>query len=90
MLLKPRLLITKPNKPNHKNKLLEIKKLKSNILINNRGGKEEEKMIPIAEYIDQLILDIDQEIKDSKVEGILSSIIVFVPILLLLFGYLYL
>jgi len=74
----------------NKNKLLEIKKLKSNILINNRGGKEEEKMIPIAEYIDQLILDIDQEIKDSKVEGILSSIIVFVPILLLLFGYLYL
>ena len=47
-------------------------------------------MIPIAEYIDQLILDIDQEIKDSKIEGILSSIIVFVPILLLLFGYLYL
>ena len=74
----------------NKNKLLEIKKLKSNILINNRGGKEEEKMIPIAEYIDRLILDIDQEIKDSKVEGILSSIIVFVPILLLLFGYLYL
>lgn len=74
----------------NKNKLLEIKKLKSNILINNRGGKEEEKMIPIAEYIDQLILDIDQEIKDSKVEGILSSIIVFVPILLFLFGYLYL
>jgi len=74
----------------NKNKLLEIKKLKSNILINNRGGKEEEKMIPIAEYIDQLILDIDQEIKDSKVEGILSSIIIFVPILLLLFGYLYL
>lgn len=74
----------------NKNKLLEIKKLKSNILINNRGGKEEEKMIPIAEYMDQLILDIDQEIKDSKVEGILSSIIVFVPILLLLFGYLYL
>ena len=74
----------------NKNKLLEIKKLKSNILINNRGGKEEEKMTPIAEYIDQLILDIDQEIKDSKVEGILSSIIVFVPILLLLFGYLYL
>ena len=74
----------------NKNKLLEIKKLKSNILINNRGGKEEEKMIPIAEYIDQLIFDIDQEIKDSKVEGILSSIIIFVPILLLLFGYLYL
>lgn len=74
----------------NKNKLLEIKKLKSNILINNREGKEEEKMIPIAEYIDQLILDIDQEIKDSKIEGILSSIIVFVPILLLLFGYLYL
>lgn len=74
----------------NKNKLLEIKKLKSNILINNRGGKEEEKMIPIAEYIDQLILDIDQEIKDSKVEGILSSIIIFIPILLLLFGYLYL
>lgn len=74
----------------NKNKLLEIKKLKSNILINNRGGKEEGKMIPIAEYIDQLILDIDQEIKDSKIEGILSSIIVFVPILLLLFGYLYL
>lgn len=77
-------------KQHNKNKLLEIKKLKSNILINNRGGKEEEKMIPIDEYIDQLILDIDQEIKDSKVEGILSSIIVFVPILLLLFGYLYL
>lgn len=77
-------------KQHNKNKLLEIKKLKSNILINNRGGKEEKKMIPIAEYIDQLILDIDQEIKDSKVEGILSSIIVFVPILLLLFGYLYL
>lgn len=77
-------------KQHNKNKLLEIKKLKSNILINNRGGKEEEKMIPIAEYIDQLILDIDQEIKDSKVEVILSSIIVFVPILLLLFGYLYL
>lgn len=77
-------------KQHNKNKLLEIKKLKSNILINNRGGKEEEKMIPIDEYIDQLILDIDQEIKDSKIEGILSSIIVFVPILLLLFGYLYL
>lgn len=77
-------------KEHNKNKLLEIKKLKSNILINNRGGKEEEKMIPIAEYMDQLILDIDQEIKDSKVEGILSSIIIFVPILLLLFGYLYL
>lgn len=77
-------------KQHNKNKLLEIKKLKSNILINNREGKEEEKMIPIAEYIDQLILDIDQEIKDSKIEGILSSIIVFVPILLLLFGYLYL
>ena len=77
-------------KEHNKNKLLEIKKLKSNILINNRVGKEEEKMIPIAEYIDQLILDIDQEIKDSKIEGILSSIIVFVPILLLLFGYLYL
>lgn len=77
-------------KQHNKNKLLEIKKLKSNILINNRGRKEEEKMIPIAEYIDQLILDIDQEIKDSKVEGILSSIIIFVPILLLLFGYLYL
>ena len=77
-------------KQHNKNKLLEIKKLKSNILINNRGGKVEEKMIPIAEYIDQLILDIDQEIKDSKIEGILSSIIVFVPILLLLFGYLYL
>lgn len=77
-------------KQHNKNKLLEIKKLKSNILINNRGGKEEENMIPIAEYIDQLILDIDQEIKDSKIEGILSSIIVFVPILLLLFGYLYL
>lgn len=77
-------------KQHNKNKLLEIKKLKSNILINNRGGKEEEKTIPIAEYIDQLILDIDQEIKDSKVEGILSFIIIFVPILLLLFGYLYL
>ena len=77
-------------KQHNKNKLLEIKKLKSNILINNSGGKEEEKMIPIAEYIDQLILDIDQEIKDSKIEGILSSIIIFVPILLLLFGYLYL
>lgn len=77
-------------KQHNKNKLLEIKKLKSNILINNRGGKEEEKMIPIDEYIDQLILDIDQEIKDSKIEGILSSIIIFVPILLLLFGYLYL
>ena len=77
-------------KEHNKNKLIEIKKLKSNIRINNRGGKEEEKMMPIAEYIDQLILDIDQEIKDSKIEGILSSIIVFVPILLLLFGYLYL
>lgn len=77
-------------KQHNKNKLLEIKKLKSNILINNRGGKEDEKMIPIDEYIDQLILAIDQEIKDSKIEGILSSIIVFVPILLLLFGYLYL
>lgn len=77
-------------KQHNKNKLLEIKKLKSNILINNRGGKEEEKMIPIDEFIDQLILDIDQEIKDSKIEGILSSIIIFVPILLLLFGYLYL